>query len=284
MKIGVISHGSPDYLIDIVTDGLIRLLGRQSLCLDYNVRGGWGGQYKHCLEGFKGPEPFDLYDADALIASTRSAAPAAEWIRKTGKSKVAIVDGEDYPTLHDIYRQAKVYFKREFPHGVGHPANVKPLSFAAIPEPFVERERTNPVFFRFHPTHPFRVEISNALTSLGYPSNPARAEKAEYNDGLLGSKIGISVRGGGWDTYRYWEVPYFGAMLMSQRTGIVIPNDFIPDQEAVFFSGVDEFRQKLRCMVSDHSRGAEIAANGRKACLERHLSIHRARTVLEALA
>ena len=56
MKVGVISKGSPDYLIDIVTDGLIRLLGRQSVALDYNVRGGCSGSYAHLLQGFQGPE------------------------------------------------------------------------------------------------------------------------------------------------------------------------------------------------------------------------------------
>jgi len=36
MKVAVVSNGSPDYLIDIVTDGLIRLVGRERVHLSYN--------------------------------------------------------------------------------------------------------------------------------------------------------------------------------------------------------------------------------------------------------
>ena len=99
MKVGIISRGSPDYLIDVVTDGFIRLLGRNSVSLDYNVRGGWGGPYIHLLQGFQGPEPFDIHEADFLVASSRSGTALKECKKQTGKTNSAFFDVEDSEPL-----------------------------------------------------------------------------------------------------------------------------------------------------------------------------------------
>lgn len=284
MKVGVISKGSPDYLIDVVTDGLIRLLGRDSVSLDYNVRGGWGGPYAHLLEGFRGPEPFDIHDAEVLVASSRSSPAMRAWIKRTGKKAVAFLDGEDsQPILSDGLHGPKVYFKREYIKGRPYPGQVKPLPFAAIPEPIAQGvEIVNKVFYSGHNTHSFRGEVSKALVEMGFP--PAdNQEKSKYNICLMRSLIGIAIRGNGWDTYRYWEVPYFGAAMLAQRPGIVIPRDFEEGKEAVFFDGIPDMRLKLREMLTNVDRSVQIGLAGRKACLDRHLSVHRAKTVLEAL-
>ena len=287
MKIGVISRGSPDYLIDIVTDGLIRLVGRQNISLDYNARGDWKGQFVHLFKNFQGPEPFDIYQSDILVASVRSTGAIFEWMRRTGKTKVAAIDGEDDTELRqDILSRSSVYFKREYLKTRTYPGKIKPLPFAAIPEPTLENVplREPPVFYLAHQTHPDRQWVDGALSSMGFVPFKGRFEKADYNRCLQGSLVGISARGAGWDTYRYWETSYFGAMLLSQRLGIVIPNDFREGVEAVYFSGPDELKAKLREALADRSRAKRIAEEGKKACRERHLSIHRAKTILEALA
>lgn len=285
MKVGVISKGSPDYLIDIVTDGLIRLLGRQGVSLDYTNRGGWGGQYIHLLQGFHGPEPYAIYDADILIASTRSADSAQEWMKRTGRKKVAIIDGEDFHMLHAMHTAVPLYFKREYLRSIKFPDNVIPFPFAAIPEHLPSAvDIANEVFYRGHPTHHFRREIVAMLESMGIKVPTDRIEKEEYNKQLMASLVGVSVRGNGWDTYRYWEIPYFGAALLSQRLEIIIPNDFADGQEAVFYNNAEDFKFKLRGMLENQEKTFEIAKAGRLAAMSRHLSTHRARTVLEALA
>lgn len=285
MKVGVISRGSPDYQIDVVTDGLIRLLGRQSVSLDYNVRGGWGGPYAHLLQDFQGPEPFDIHEADVLIASNRSATAMREWMKRTGKKQVALLDGEDLDTIFSEHlSHVTVYFKREFIPHRPYDKKVRPLPFAAIPEPIVDGvEITRQVFYSGHITHPFRAQVAKALAEMGFPE-AQNQEKSQYNLCLMSSLIGAAVRGNGWDTYRYWEIPYFGAALLSQRPGIVIPGNFEDGKEAVFYDGIDDMKRKLRDMLSNLDRTVEISRAGRKASIERHLSIHRAKTVLEALA
>lgn len=287
MKVGVISRGSPDYLIDIVTDGLIRLVGRPNLSIDYNVRFSADGRgpYQHLCQGMEGPEPFDLRDADILVASIRSLKEARQWKAKTGRTKIALIDGEDLGGIDAAgAAMAKMYFKREYFHFTPYPPNVRPLPFAAIPEALpTEAPVRQKVFYSGHPNHHFRNEITAALCSMGFPPSPNR-DKKEYNKSLMGSLIGVAVRGMGWDTYRYWEIPYFGAALLSQRPGHVIPANFIEGQEAEFYDTAGGFRNKLREMLAKPEETLRMAAAGHKAAQERHLSIHRARTVLESLA
>jgi hypothetical protein len=286
MKIGVISRGSPDYSIDIVTDGLIRLLGRQGVSLDYNNRGGWGGQYIQLLQGFEGPEPYDIHDADVLIASDRSLEAMKQWMKKTGRTAVAVVDGADGDAIAtEVLSKVQVYFKREYIKGRTYAANIKPLPFAAIPEALnSEVKISRQVFYAGHPTHHFRLEIARVLTEMGHPPIVERIEKADYNRKLMESLIGISVRGNGWDTYRFWEIPYFGACMLAQRPNIVIPGAFVDGQEAVYYDSIGDFKEKLKMLLANPDEAVKIAEAGRKASMERHLSINRAKTVLEALS
>lgn len=286
MKVGVISRGSPDYLIDIVTDGLIRLLGRSSVAVDYNVRFGSDskGSYQHLCRGLSGPEPFDIHDADLLIASDRSIEAARRWKTKAKKSKIGILDGEDGSGLNSAgVSLAKVYFKREYLSGTRYAAKVRPLPFAAIPEEMPPEMKRAGVFYSGAITHHFRKEIVEALASMGLPGAP-RQDKAAYNRKLREASIGVAIRGCGWDTYRYWEIPYFGAALLAQRTGHIIPDNFRDGEEAVFYGTAAEFRTKLGWMMQHPEETARIGIAGQKAITDRHLSIHRAKTVLESLS
>lgn len=285
MKVGVISKGSPDYLIDIVCDGLIKILGRKNVALDYDHQSRWGGQYSILMGGVEQANSFDIHDADVLVTSDRSIPQMEAWLKKTGKKKVALLDGEDDSHLRYDARKVSVYFKREYLIGSDHPKNVRPLSFAAIPEAVPRKVKIErPVFYLGFESNPIRKELAEVLRKEGYELTEKRIEKADYNNLLVSSLVGVSVRGCGWDTYRYWEIPYFGVTLLSQKLQIEIPNNFLEDYEAVFFESMDEMLSKLKYLVNNPEVAIQIGARGRKAALERHLAEHRARTVLEALA
>jgi len=288
-KVAVISLGSYDYLVDIVTDGLIRELGRENVHLHYKITHMGGDiRYTHLAKGFfDRPNSFGLYEADALVISTRSGlAPLQEWVSRTGKKTVGVLDGnDDVHLIPELQAAAKIYFKREHFGDRQYPGNVRPLPFAALPEepsaraPEIERM----VFFMGHNGVPARAEIAARLRHMGWPASGGGSTKEHYNRLLRGSLVAVSVRGFGWDTYRYWEIPYFGACLLSERLPITIPKNFVDGEEAVFFTGPDEFQEKLAKLLLDPQEGIRIAANGKKAAMERHLSIHRARSVLTEL-
>lgn len=227
MKVGVISKGSPDYLIDIVCDGLIKQLGRKNVALDYDHTQRWGGQYSILMAGVEQRNSFDIRDAEMLVASDRSIPQMEAWIKATGNKKVALIDGEDDPTLRYDPEGVCVYFKREYFIDATHPLKVRPLQFAAIPEPLIPTVKIErPVFYMGFDSNPMRAEIVKALKAGGIQLPEGRVEKDEYNRMLLSSLVGVSARGCGWDTYRYWEIPYFGTALLSQRLEIVIPDNF----------------------------------------------------------
>jgi hypothetical protein len=98
---------------------------------------------------------------------------------------------------------------------------------------------------------------------------------------LSRSRIGISVRGLGYDTYRYWEIPYAGALLLAEAPRTVIPDNFCDGREA-FFTPIERLAERARELLSTDT-GA-VAEAGRRKLLARHTSVERARTVLERLS
>lgn len=286
MKVAVVSNGSPDYLIDIVTDGLIRLLGRDRVHLRYNQISTANPMQAQLFQGFGGQNKIDFLDANILVASVRTnQADISAWVKETRGGKVAVVDGEDDPTIRHLhYPVASIYFKREFLPGAGYPSLVRPLPFAAIPEDRPEVPgRDIPVTFSIGITSPIRIEILRTLQVMGVKAQTTMRAKKEYNSILSRSVIGISARGAGWDTYRYWETAYFGCALLSQRPAIAIPRNFVDGTEAVFFDNMDDFRKKLQSLLDDPKMALAIGNASRSACVDRHLSIHRAKTILESV-
>lgn len=295
MKVAVVSTGSPDYLIDIVSDGLLRILGQQNVHLDYNRKAPNDSRISQLFSGFQYENAFGLDEADALVLSIRTPLSVAKgWRSRTGKNRIVTIDGEDDTILRHTYMEiSRIYFKREYLKGRTYPVNVAPLPFGAIPETLAIKDRINQVFWCCLVRNPIRLEITKALQEMGYPVEEGRHDnalaiggitgKAGYNDRLSRALVGISARGAGWDTYRYWEVPYFGAVLLSQRLGIVIPGDFVEGTEALYFDNAREMQEKLRSILGDGERLKAMGEAGARAVQERHLSIHRAKKVLEVL-
>ncbi len=85
---------------------------------------------------------------------------------------------------------------------------------------------------------------TNAFSSLSaklcgdpYVSDSERGRKlshAEYYKLLGRSKMGLSIRGGGFDTLRYWEIVACKVLLVSEQPDIVIPNNFEHRKHVIF--------------------------------------------------
>jgi hypothetical protein len=174
-----------------------------------------------------------------------------------------------------------------------------PLPFGVVPTPFSEApERTHDVTFLAAATDPLRTRMVEELRRMrdeGYdvliPNDPldehdryrfdTRLTWGEYMHALSSSRIAVSVRGDGFDTYRYWEIPYAGALLLSETPRTVIPDNFANGVEAVFAEPerlCDEARRLLDSQATE-----PIAAAGRAKLTSAHLSRHRAEVVLERL-
>lgn len=109
---------------------------------------------------------------------------------------------------------------------------------------------------------------------------PTRIPWLEYMRLLTSSRISVNVRGLGYDTFRYWEIPYAGSLLLSESSRTVIPDNFVDGVEAAFgpASRLDQIAKRL--LAGDTEA---IAEAGRRKLLESHTSTARAQVVLDHL-
>jgi hypothetical protein len=193
----------------------------------------------------------------------------------------------------------RVYHRRRYPEWWSDPlrreiAVASAGSRAVVPLPFgiVETgfepsgERDIDVAFLASPTSPERAEVAAGLRELERDGAVVQSATAaslpwpEYIELLARSRIAVSVRGLGYDTYRYWEIPYAGALLLSETPQIVIPGNFVDGQEAVF-APIGKLVERARDLLSRDT--SAIAAAGRQKLLAEHTSVQRAQTVLDRL-
>jgi len=193
----------------------------------------------------------------------------------------------------------RLYHRRRYPDRWGDPLRreiavagarsrkVLPLPFGIIDTGFRPGAKKDvDVTFLANPTSPERVGVVDALKRLRRDGAVVRTATgsplawSDYIDLLSRSRIGISVRGLGYDTYRYWEIPYAGALLLAETPGTVIPDNFVAGREAVF-APVERLAERARELLGGDTEA--IARAGRTKLLERHTSVRRARRVLERL-
>jgi len=157
--------------------------------------------------------------------------------------KTVICDHEDHDVLYasavDTFR-AVLYIKREiFSHTVtvgNIPVLPLPCSCGAVDvmppgDPWALRDG---VFLSCTLTHPSRQIALDALKSQNKGGLGACYE-AQYVAGLQQSRIGVSVRGHGVDSIRNWEVPFHGALLLTD-TFLAIPQDFTDGVDCIRYT------------------------------------------------
>ena len=134
-----------------------------------------------------------------------------------------------------------------------------------------EKDRSLDLFFcltlsTIHERHSFYRKARR----LKYGSNPLKSivcgggmPKNEYIQNMMNSKVAVSIRGMGYDTDRYWEIPKYGAALFSQRIPIEIENNFEDGENALFFENFTNFRSKFEKFVVKSNEWQQIAKQGK---------------------
>jgi len=311
--VAVVSGGSPDYLIDIVADGMVRLLGRENVHVEFSWSRPGAAEnriFRHLYSLTLGsPNKIPIPECEALIASVRVPLAYIQKSKEAGSPIVAIVDGEDTGELKSKYlKVADVYFKREYyengrypvrvvdlPRGRRfvptysreYPEKVLNLSFAIVPSEQtpneVPTEKTGDVFFAGNVTSEIRAQLKEMVTRAGYTylSNVLGMDK--YVQEVRRHWICIAPRGSGWDTYRYWEIPYLGSVLLCQKHPLKIDDDFAHGKSCLRFSTAEEAKTVIDEFLPDKQKLLEIGTRGKNLVMEKHLSIHRAMKVFSAL-
>ena len=123
--------------------------------------------------------------------------------------------------------------------------------------------------------------ISDMNGCMGYFHD--RMKYDSYINMLGNSLSSISVRGGGWDSIRYWEIPGMGCLMISEDVGKKIPidNDFISEKDSILFDFEfsDSFEEKspmdfLKGVLNKISSNKDYANTLRKAGHEKVMAYH----------
>ena len=161
-----------------------------------------------------------------------------------------------------------------------------PLTVANPVRHKIKRDRIYEISFVGHNNNPERRMYMKMLNGYltknkikGFISTKI-VNKERYIEIIKNSRFGLSTRGTGYDTWRYWEIPCYGTALLAQRTPINIPNNFVDGESALFFKDYDELKQKFEKYVIKSNEWFEIARNGQKHFFKYHTPKKRAEYLL----
>jgi len=100
---------------------------------------------------------------------------------------------------------------------------------------------------------------------------------------LSQSLCAVSTYGMGFDTVRYWEIPYSGSVLIARRPKTLIPNNLKEDKHAFFFDNLRELKQHVEYIIEDPDTALKIGKEARKFVMKYHSPEARARTIINVL-
>lgn len=103
----------------------------------------------------------------------------------------------------------------------------------------------------------------------------------EYIEIMQKSKISISYPGNGFDTIRYWEIPYYGSTMASPYLPILIDNNFNDMESAIFFSNFGEFKEKILKTINENL-WESISIKGQEKFLQHHTEKSRAKKIIDS--
>lgn len=137
---------------------------------------------------------------------------------------------------------------------------------------FDGNEKTYDICFALGMTNPYRAlvhwklkEFQNEFPRLKIINRYGESFNSleEYFHVLNDSKICISVRGAGWTTTRYVEVPMLKSMLFSERLPLDIPGAFEDRKNAVFFNqNLIDFKTLIRYYIENEEARLNVAKEG----------------------
>ncbi|WP_289023299.1 glycosyltransferase [uncultured Salegentibacter sp.] len=226
---------------------------------------------------------------------------------------IAFLDGGDwaeiggdlarlgYPNLYQNTikkRPFDLIFKREMLKDVDYPSNVYPCPFAfnmdSIKNTTKVTAKKYDVSFWANESHISRTKIFSLLkgkydceengTSRECSFGSFNRKGNFYFEELKRCKIVLNVRGMGWDTLRFWEVPALGTFMLSQKPSIVIPDDFTDKMNIAYFENdFSDLYEKIDYYLQNDSVREKIASAGYEHLCKYHTDIARAKSIIKRI-
>jgi len=120
-----------------------------------------------------------------------------------------------------------------------------------------------------------QIERSNR----GYATHNKR-----YYEQLNNSNMCISIPGGGFETFRYWEILASGALLISKRSTLQVPNELVDGVHYLGFDTMDDLDNILNFAQSNPIEVNKIRRSGYQFSLKHHRTFNRAEYFLSRIS
>lgn len=221
------------------------------------------------------------------------------------------IDGGDFPEVGGDARRLgfeslydsvvnkyhfKHIFKREYLIDKKYADNVYPfpMSFKLQPVEFPVEKKYDVSCWCVE-SDPIRTQALSILenlydcrsngTTLGQTFRKYKRKGLGYLRELGSSRISCNFRGVGWDTLRYWEIPAVQSLMVSQKPGIVIPNNFIHGEHVLFCKDdLSDLVDLIDYYLLHDDETKEISASAHTFSMKHHTNIQRAEYFLEIVS
>jgi hypothetical protein len=95
-------------------------------------------------------------------------------------------------------------------------------------------------------------------------------EHGKYLEILSSSLCSIAPHSISYDTFRYWEIPFAGTVLIAEKPLNIIPNNLIEGKHAFFFKSLGELKSIIEYVISDTDLAIKIGKEARDFVLRYH--------------
>lgn len=203
--------------------------------------------------------------------------------------------GEDFRKFSGKYA-FDLIFKREMLIGVDYPKNCRPFPFGFNTQRLrglKPVKKKYDVSFWAVESDPVRTRALQLLenefdcrengTMRNQVFSKYKRKGRFYLEELRACRIVLNLRGAGWDTLRYWETPAVGSFMVSQRPGIVIPNDFISGKHIAIVDQPEEIIEVCRYYLEHPDEREVMAAEAHRHLSEFHSETARAASFLKEI-
>lgn len=320
MKVLFINSHSADYVQDLTYSGLVKKLGISNV-IDYKWNKKFHVPYKKYPKnlGYTRNSLFPSLinrlkmDYDVVIVGAAKVDCFESYIALAPSIDknipVIFIDGGDGPTIGidlTAYKRPELYekaiairpfdyiFKREYLFENSYDDNVFALqiSFNEDRLPALPQKKSYDVSFWAVESAPIRTEALKLLdgqfdcrengTEPKQKFSKYARKGTFYLEELARCKIVLNLRGGGWDTMRYWEVPAIGSFMITQKPQIEIPHDFVDKKHVVHCKDDLSDLIELCQYYLEHEQEREaIAQAGREHFLAYHTDVKRIEYIFE---
>ncbi|MGB3751738.1 MAG: glycosyltransferase, partial [Arcobacteraceae bacterium] len=188
----------------------------------------------------------------------------------------------------EMIRPFDFIFKREYLLDKIYPSNVYSLPFCfnlhLLPKKLPQTYKYDVAFWAVE-SHPIRTQALELLqdkydckengTTKNQIMKKYKRKGTYYLQELSACKIGLNLRGAGWDTLRFWELSALGSFMISQKLNIKIENGFTNNKNIIYCEDdISDLVELCDYYLKHENKRIKIAQNAKKHIYEHHTDLH----------